>query len=423
MPGRRLWWAGASAFLDLRTQVGLLLVVIGVAASVNLWLHHAAEDPDRAARAAALQLQQLSARAAVAGLVTADTGNEAARSDAQRLSAETNGLLEALSTGDAGRDITAVAAAERAALRQARTTWVVLHGVISRLTSPGAPAATPEVLSYIQLLDAALADTIGELVAGYDHRLQKRTQLRMRWSIAGNLVLAAVGAGTLAITVLTVVRPMRRLTSLTARVGSGDFDARYGRTYPLGSLRTLTRAVDDMARRLSERERTGIELQRQVETDALTGLDSRRAFFARLELAIGRAEVSDEDFVVCYLDVNGFKRINDSFGHHVGDQALIDVAQIMRAAFRASDVVARLGGDEFAAIAFGVSEADAGELRDRLDGYVEEFNAFADRPYQLALSTGIVGYSPLLTADALLQLADEARYREKHGAPANNEAA
>jgi diguanylate cyclase (GGDEF)-like protein len=215
-----------------------------------------------------------------------------------------------------------------------------------------------------------------------------------------------------------VVRPLNQLAEL-AQQTSTEIGARYGQSHPPGVAGKLTRKFDDFVGAAQRRR----ELEREVATDALTELANRRAFFARLEQAIARAEVSDEDFLVCYLDVNGFKGINDSFGHGVGDQALIDVAQIMRDTFRRSDVVARIGGDEFAAIAFGLSTADAAELRDRLDGKVEELNAFGDRPYRIALSTGIVGYNPLLTADALLQLADEAMYREKHGPAASDEAA
>jgi len=217
------------------------------------------------------------------------------------------------------------------------------------------------------------------------------------------------------------VSPLHRLARLAraAMTDGSRSGVSFGAPYPAGVAWELTREFDEFFRQAARRR----ELEREAATDPLTELANRRAFFVALELAIERAGVSDEDFLLCYLDVNGFKGINDSLGHMTGDQALMDIAHILRTSFRTTDVIARLGGDEFAAIAFGVSQEGASELRDRLEGTLEQFNAFANGPYTLSLSIGIMGYAPMLTADALLQLADEAMYREKHGTPPTEEAA
>jgi diguanylate cyclase (GGDEF)-like protein len=268
-------------------------------------------------------------------------------------------------------------------------------------------------LRTIAVLDAARAVAEGERA---DAAAESREL--MRWLVLLNAVAVAVVVGLFACLQGQAVRPLRRLARLEQRLRV-DPRVRYGPPYPPGVIGRLTRALDHFAGQ-AERRR---ELELELRTDELTELYSRRAFFAELERAIERAEVSAADFLVCYVDVNGFKRINDNLGHAIGDQALVDVAQILREAFRAGDVVARLGGDEFAAIAFGVDVTAEPALRDRIEGNVEEFNAFEGRPYQLSLSLGIAGYHASATADALLQLADEAMYREKHGDRDAHEAA
>jgi diguanylate cyclase (GGDEF)-like protein len=116
------------------------------------------------------------------------------------------------------------------------------------------------------------------------------------------------------------------------------------------------------------------------------------------------------------VDLDGFKAINDTFGHHVGDLLLHEVARRMRAALRASDTVARLGGDEFAALLPTTDAAAAARLADTLRQAVEAPLTLAGQVVQVGASVGSAVYSDQgYDAAALLRAADAAMYTAKHG--------
>jgi diguanylate cyclase (GGDEF)-like protein len=112
------------------------------------------------------------------------------------------------------------------------------------------------------------------------------------------------------------------------------------------------------------------------------------------------------------LDLNGLKRINDSFGHVAGDQALRDMANMLKETFRASDVLARLGGDEFVVLAM-MQPQDVASARIRLRQRLDEHNSSHSRPYRLETSIGAVLRAPHESLDTLLTRADAAMYLEK----------
>lgn len=386
-----------------------LFVVLALCALLNLGLLVFLKGGIRRheAKHAAVQVAALSERSA-AEVMLAGVG-AGSGADLGELSRAMEAALDQLDGLDGAR---------RERVAALRTSWASLTADANRLAA--APPNGLDLVPRLAEIDRQAATIAGEAQAlRAEGRLDRVAAMLLPGAVAINVVALLLGLVLVNDVRRRVVRPIARITELARALARGDVNQRFGEAYPDGQFGQLARALDELAVAVERRR----QLEVEVATDALTDLTNRRAFFAQLELAIGRAEVGDEDFMVCYLDVNGFKRINDSFGHGVGDQALIDVATIMHATFRASDVVARLGGDEFAAIAFGVTAADAAELHNRLDGNVEEFNAFADRPYQLSLSAGIVEYTSSMTVDALLQLADEAMYREKRGEPASDEAA
>ena len=97
------------------------------------------------------------------------------------------------------------------------------------------------------------------------------------------------------------------------------------------------------------------ELSSLALTDELTGLYNRRGFICLSEVQLKLARRSGCDMVLFFIDVDGLKQINDSFGHSEGDNALIRTAEVLRMTFRESDVLARIGGDEFGALAIEAS--------------------------------------------------------------------
>jgi diguanylate cyclase (GGDEF)-like protein/PAS domain S-box-containing protein len=155
--------------------------------------------------------------------------------------------------------------------------------------------------------------------------------------------------------------------------------------------------------------------------DALTGLANRAAFEDALSLAIGRARRSDLWVAVLFLDLDNFKGVNDSLGHHAGDQLLGQLADRLRACTRETDLVARQGGDEFLLLLADLEGSDAVSAANRVATRVEE--ALAD-PFTLRAGVvemhGSLGIS-LYPEDAedetsLMQHADTAMYRAKRAA-------
>lgn len=166
--------------------------------------------------------------------------------------------------------------------------------------------------------------------------------------------------------------------------------------------------------RTAELEKANEEIRRLSVTDELTGLNNRRGFYLLAEQALRAARRHSRNCVLAFLDIDGLKQVNDEQGHDAGDMLIFDVAQVLRATLRASDIVARIGGDEFLVLTTEI-DADPGRLKERL---VEAFRAFNEsnrRPYRLSASIGLV-QAPAAdtgTVDELLSRADELMYAEK----------
>ncbi len=123
--------------------------------------------------------------------------------------------------------------------------------------------------------------------------------------------------------------------------------------------------------------------------DELTGLANRRGFEMLGERLLSASRRLDLPLSVIYADLDNMKPINDTHGHEAGDEALIEVADVLTATLRASDLVARLGGDEFAALLVGNAATAAPGLISRVEAALESRNAEADRPWDLAMSLGL----------------------------------
>jgi len=145
--------------------------------------------------------------------------------------------------------------------------------------------------------------------------------------------------------------------------------------------------------------------------DALTGVANRTQFRDRLahDLAIG-----ERDLAVAFCDLDNFKPINDTYGHRVGDEVLVAVADRLRVCLRTGDELARMGGDEFTVLLRSVPDAEtANHVADRLLAAVREPFEVAGDSVRLGMSVGIALTKPGMTADALVAAADEALYRVK----------
>lgn len=165
-----------------------------------------------------------------------------------------------------------------------------------------------------------------------------------------------------------------------------------------------------------ERHRLFAALRSLSLIDDLTGLYNRRGFADLGEQYLKLARRSGRGITMVYLDLDRFKTINDSLGHHVGDRALLKVADILRATFRRSDIIARLGGDEFGVLALEAADERSETLVERLRERVDDFNKNSSEPYALSVSIGMVHHEddPRIRLGDLVAAADEAMYREKN---------
>ena len=147
--------------------------------------------------------------------------------------------------------------------------------------------------------------------------------------------------------------------------------------------------------------------------DVLTGLPNRVLLRDRIEQALQRTARSGRDVAVAYLDLDSFKRINDSLGHDAGDDLLSHVAERLTATVRPADTVARLGGDEFAVLIEDAGDDAAAEIADRIVEALREPLQIGDRQVVGSASVGLSVSDPDASAMSLLRDADVAMYRAK----------
>lgn len=178
-----------------------------------------------------------------------------------------------------------------------------------------------------------------------------------------------------------------------------------------------------VGREVTELRKLERELEYRANHDSLTGLVNRDRLHAELQAAVEHAERTDQAVALLYLDLDGFKSVNDRGGHSVGDELLREVAVRLQQGIRLGDIPARVGGDEFVALLPGCRDADAARLvaqglRARL---VQPFR-LSGGLFQLDASIGIACFPADGTdADTLLAHADKAMYAAKRAKPAAGE--
>jgi diguanylate cyclase (GGDEF)-like protein len=185
---------------------------------------------------------------------------------------------------------------------------------------------------------------------------------------------------------------------------------------PRGRAKLLELLVD-VERMRSEADRLGArirELEALADTDPLSGAPNRRAFMRELAKMIAFADRHGGPVSVIYVDLNGFKAVNDRYGHRAGDAAIAHVAALIGAKLRGTDSFGRLGGDEFAVALMRADKAQATakaeDVRRRLRGSPAEFEG--DR-LTLDASVGVYEVAPGDTAEEAVEAADAAMYQGK----------
>ena len=246
------------------------------------------------------------------------------------------------------------------------------------------------------------------------------TRLRRLMLLVPAALLAGIGLIAYFLGLL-IVRPLDRLTKGAAKVASGHFDVDLP-VHSGGEVGYLTQMFNTMVVRLREgREaldaanetlrRKNEELERLSVTDGLTGLYNRRRLMETLTDEARRSQRLKHTFAVLMVDVDHFKKYNDSFGHQAGDTVLTKVAALLREATREVDFVARYGGEEFLIL---LPETGMGEALDIAERIRTRIAAEVFHGRHMTVSIGVSEF-PLHgeNADQVVGAADEALYEAK----------
>jgi diguanylate cyclase (GGDEF)-like protein len=212
-----------------------------------------------------------------------------------------------------------------------------------------------------------------------------------------------------------VTRPLSRLAEAAQRIGRGDYSTAVAVAQD-DEMGQLAAAFNRMGTEIGAREE---QIRHQGSHDSLTGLPNRRLFLEHLALWIASAKRRETLVGMVMMDLDRFKEINDTLGHSLGDDLLVEIGKRLRSTIRESDTVARLGGDEFAVMFETAAAASAVDLAQRIGRALETPFTLGGISIDVKASMGIALY-PLHADDAgtLMRRADIAMYQAKrdHGA-------
>lgn len=228
------------------------------------------------------------------------------------------------------------------------------------------------------------------------------------------------------------VRPVRVLYRGVISVARGDLSVQIPQNRAPGEMDSLIAAFNYMVRLFGERSRLVEDSQRALEkqnlsfqdkfqsvselsiTDPLTQLYNRRFFDHQLQCEAKRLNRKGEGFCLLLIDIDDFKKMNDTFGHAAGDEFLKQIAKILQENVRATDLLARFGGEEFVVVATSTDTKGAVVLAEKMRTAVAEASFIVDesmRPRRVTISIGVAPYKGSQTG--LFNAADAALYRAK----------
>jgi diguanylate cyclase (GGDEF)-like protein len=232
--------------------------------------------------------------------------------------------------------------------------------------------------------------------------------------LRGGAVQAVVIFLLIILAVFWFFRPLRRAADQAERMTSGELPLT-----PLPVARNdevghLTTAFNRLLSRLKIHQ---AELQHQAHHDILTGLPNRVMLADRMQQALAHAQRTGTGVALLFLDLDGFKPVNDSLGHKAGDMVLQEITQRLQSVARHSDTLARVGGDEFVLLATDLGlplEHGARILAEKCIQVVAEPLRLQQIDYRLGVSIGIAVCEGNCDTDLLLQAADKAMYDAKN---------
>lgn len=229
----------------------------------------------------------------------------------------------------------------------------------------------------------------------------------------GGLIQAAMVVLLVVLAYLWFFRPLRRAAALADRMTRGELPLSPLPVDRRDEVGQLTMAFNGLLARLKLHQ---AELQHQAHHDVLTGLPNRMMLAERMQAALTHACRERNGVGLLFLDLDGFKPINDTLGHKAGDQVLQEITRRLRQVARHGDTLARVGGDEFVLLVTDLRlpfEQGAQALAEKCIKTVSEPIYLDQREYRLGVSVGIAVCDGSCDADSLLQAADQAMYAAK----------
>ncbi|MEE9417230.1 MAG: sensor domain-containing phosphodiesterase [Acidimicrobiales bacterium] len=307
------------------------------------------------------------------------------------------------------------------------------------------------VSRHVDFVEASLIDVLDRSAAVHSRAQESRNRTLAFTLGLGLAALIAVVAAS-----LWIVRPLRQMAAVVAELRDGHFGDSVREAGPAevrDAARALNEAVESMsvaekmatalaerdldspafdvattgrlgsslreavsalATSIAEREEFRERLAHEASHDGLTGVANRSETMTHLGQALGRFHRSDRQLALFFIDVDGFKSVNDTHGHLVGDEVLRTIAKRTRDATRLGDHVGRIGGDEFVVIAEPIADlAAAIELADRVLETISQPLTSNEVSFEISASIGVAFATPDSTPEGLLRDADLALYEAK----------
>lgn len=281
--------------------------------------------------------------------------------------------------------------------------------------------------AYVPLMDPILAlrDTLLGQAERESALARERSQNTLIRATVGTFAALVLVVLMLRLALQRIVNPLAQTAEALQAMSAGQLNPVLPVPQADDEIAAIVRGVEALkqqsqARLALERERDVLiaSLRTQSTTDFLTGLPNRRAFFEAADAEMARARRHGFGVVLMLLDVDHFKRINDSLGHAAGDQALAAVSATLRQSMRQGDLAARLGGEEFVALLSHCEPEDGWRFAERLRECIADQTIAVDggaRTLSLTVSIGLA--APAAdggsTLDTLMAQADGAMYQAK----------
>jgi len=184
------------------------------------------------------------------------------------------------------------------------------------------------------------------------------------------------------------------------------------------STEKLVETIDDALgrwRRIQQGKADQEKLEKLATIDSLTGVYNRRVILRKLDEEIGRAKRYREELSLSMLDIDHFKKVNDQYGHLIGDEVLEKIATLVRQNIRRSDTVGRYGGEEFVVILPTVDLVSAVDVAERIRKTIKaaEMKDSHENMFGVTVSQGLSSYKPGDSGQSLISRADDAMYKAK----------